>query len=84
MPTEPSADVSNMEVVMSITESQSAFHQIDLTLKSLDSNFQLDTETIIYVFKKSVPLCSMDVSFCMSYFSQPKDVLSRKVCVSET
>ena len=80
MPTEPRADVSNMEVVTSITESQSAFHQIDLTVKSLDSNFQLDIETMIYVFKKSIPLCSMDVSFSMSYFSQPKDVLSIKVC----
>ena len=71
MPTEPRADVSNVEVVMSI----------DLTLKSLDSNFQLDIEMIIYVFKKSIPLCSMDVSFSTSYFSQPKDVLSIKVCV---
>ena len=80
MPTEPRADVSNMEVVTSITESQSAFHQRDLTVKSLDSNFQLDIETMIYVFKKSIPLWSMDVSFSMSYFSQPKDVLSIKVC----
>ena len=80
MPTKASADVSNTESVMHTNEPQNAIHQIDLTLKLLNINFQLDIETIIDVFKKSVPFYSMDMSFPVSYFSQQKDVLSIKVC----
>lgn len=54
MQTKPNANLRQVEVAMCINELQNASHQKDVPLHYLELTFQLDTETVVYIFKKSV------------------------------
>lgn len=70
---QPNANLGHMEEAMCINESQNGSHPIDVILNYLGLAFQLDTETVIYVVKKSISSHSMDMTFSMSYFCPPTD-----------
>lgn len=74
MQIQPNANLGHVKVAMCINESQNTSHQMDVTLNYLGITFSSDTEAVVYIFKKSVSSHSMDMSFSMSYFSQPKDI----------